>query len=105
MQLSTMDRGTEGLYLLRSLRGALFLTSTFPFNAENLALPVGKEGQREDVVCSYCALHYYYYFFESLKLSVHNLKTRREARILMGRFSQTHFTTHHLVDGDIFYSA
>lgn len=27
-------------------------------------------------------------FFESLKLSVHNLKTRREARILMGR---THF--------------
>lgn len=48
MSSSTLDNDT----VASSIRPA----NTFLSIAENLALPIGKEGQREDVVCFYLVL-------------------------------------------------
>lgn len=53
-----------------------FNLNSFLSNAENLALPVGKGGQREDVVCSSHALG-----LLSLKLAVQNLKPEKQQMV------------------------
>lgn len=77
LQVSEHSSGprTETLgdsFNLNSCNPTHFNISTFLSNAENLALPVGKEGQREDVVCSHRAIP-----LLSLKLAVQNLKSSK----------------------------